>query len=297
MCAAWTAATTVGASARIGNPTSDTLDPMVMRILAALTLVAIPQIATAQFRPVAAEAAVGEKYHIEAAYGWWDAQPELIVNSESLGILGTDVDLISDLGIEKHRLGKFNLVLRPAKKHRLKFERLPITYERDSFPVQRSFVFNGQNYTVGLPVTTSVDFTTYSFGYEYDFLYFPRGFIGANINIKLTNIDVDLRTPIGSEFFQQSAPIPAFGFAGRGYITRNFAIDGEFTFFRIPESLEEQLDGDGSYNDFDIHGTYNFNNYIGAQLGWRKTTIFYEAQFDSGDLKFSGIYFGGVVRY
>ena len=246
---------------------SDTLDLMLMRILAALTLVAIPQIATAQFRPVAAEAAVGEKYHIEAAYGWWDAQPELIVNSESLGILGTDVDLISDLGIEKHRLGKFNLVLRPAKKHRLKFERLPITYERDSFPVQRSFIFNGQSYSVGLPVTTSVDFTTYSFGYEYDFLYFPRGFIGANINMKLTNIDVDLRSPIGSEFFQQSAPIPAFGFAGRGYITKNFAVDGEFTFFRIPENLEEQLDGDGSYNDFDIHGTYNFNNYIGAQLG------------------------------
>ena len=81
-------------------------------------------------------------------------QPELIVNSESLGILGTDVDLINDLGIEKHRLGKFNIVLRPAKKHRLKFERLPITYERDAFPVQRSFVFNGQSYSVGLPVTT-----------------------------------------------------------------------------------------------------------------------------------------------
>ncbi len=108
---------------------------MLMRILAALTLVAIPQIATAQFRPVAAEVAVGENYRIEAAYGWWDAQPELIVNSESLGIVGTDVDLVSDLGIEKHRLGKFNLVLRPAKKHRLKFERLPISYERDAFPV------------------------------------------------------------------------------------------------------------------------------------------------------------------
>lgn len=271
---------------------------MLIRTLAALTFLAItPLIANAQFRPVASEAAVGEKYHIEAAFGWWDAQPELIVNSESLGILGTDVDLISDLGIEKHRLGKLNIVLRPAKKHRLKFERLPISYERDSFPVQRSFIFNGQSYSVGLPVTTSVDFTTYSFGYEYDFLYFPRGFVGANINMKLTNIDVDLRSPIGSEFFQQAAPIPAFGFAGRGYLTKNFAVDGEFTFFRIPQSLEEQLDGDGSYNDFDIHGTYNFNNYIGAQLGWRKTTIFYEAEFDSGDLKFSGIYFGGVVRY
>ncbi len=58
-----------------------------------------------------------------------------------------------------------------------------------------------------------------------------------------------------------------------------------------------QIEGDGSYNDFDIHATYNFNKYVGAQLGWRKTTIFYEADRDSGDLKFTGLYFGGVVRY
>jgi hypothetical protein len=265
-------------------------------ILGALGLLAAPSPAVAQYRP-APEAAVGEDYHIEAAFGWWDATPELIVNSESLGILGTDVDLVSDLGIEKHRLGKLDIVLRPAKKHRLKYQHLPIKYETDAFPVQRSFVFNGQRYNVGLPVTTTVNFSTDSFGYEYDFLYYPRGFVGANINMKLTTIDVDLRSPIGSEFFQQSAPIPSFGFAGRGYVTKNLAIDSEITFFRIPDNLEEQLDGDGSYNDFDLHATYNFNKYVGGQLGWRKTTIFYETVSDRGDLKFTGIYFGGVVRY
>ena len=190
-----------------------------------------------------------------------------------------------------------DIVLRPAKKHRLKYQHLPIKYETDAFPVQRSFVFNGQRYTVGLPVTTKVNFSTDSFGYEYDFLYYPRGFVGANVNMKLTTIDVDLRSPLGQEFFQQSAPIPSFGFAGRGYVTKNLAIDSEITFFRIPDSLQEQLEGDGSYNDFDLHATYNFTKYVGGQLGWRKTTIFYETVSDSGDLKFSGIYFGGVVRY
>jgi hypothetical protein len=280
---------------------------MVMRIsawrsyafvtLTALGLLATPLTASAQFRPARTGPAIGENYHIEAAYNWWNAEPTLIVNSEALGILGTDVDLISDLGIQKKRLGKFDLVLKPTKKHRFKFQHLPITYTTDAFPVQRSFVFNGQRYNIGLPVSTNVDFTTVSFGYEYDFLYFPRGFFGANINMKLTTIDVDLQSPIGSEFFKQAAPIPAFGFAGRGYVTPNLSVDGEFTFFRIPKSLEEQLEGDGSYNDFDLHATYNFNRYVGAQLGWRKTTIFYQAEFDSGDLKFQGLYFGGVVRY
>ena len=68
--------------------------------------------------PDAAKAGIAEDYHIEASYGWWNAKPDLFVNSESLGILGTDIDLITDLGIEQHQLGKFDLVLKPAKKHR-----------------------------------------------------------------------------------------------------------------------------------------------------------------------------------
>ena len=80
----------------------------VVLTLGALGLLWVPQTASAQYRPAAAAptAGIAEDYHIEASYGWWNATPELIVNSESLGILGTDVDLVSDLGIEKHRLGK-----------------------------------------------------------------------------------------------------------------------------------------------------------------------------------------------
>jgi hypothetical protein len=262
-----------------------------------LGLLGVPSTARAQYRAAPAEGGIAENYHIEAAYSWWNAKPELIVNSEALGILGSDIDLISDLGIEQHQLGKLDLVLKPSKKHRFKYQHLPIKYQTDAFPVRREFIFNGQRYNIGLPVTTNVDFSSDTFGYEYDFIHMPWGFVGASINVKLTNIDVDLETPIGREFFQQSAPIPAFGFAARGYLTKNLSVDTEIQFFRIPESIEETLEGDGSFNDFDIHTTYNINKYVGTQVGWRKTTIFYTADNDTGDLKFTGFYFGGVVRY
>lgn len=265
--------------------------------LGTLGLLASAATASAQYRPVSSGPGIAEDYHIEASYNWWNAQPTLIVNSEALGILGTDVDLISDLGIEKKRLGKLDLVLKPGKKHRLRYQHLPITYTTDAFPVTREFVFNGQRYRVGLPVTTNVDFTTDTFGYTFDFLHFARGFVGAGVNVMLANIDVSLESPIGAEFVQQSAPIPAFNFSGRGYLTPNLSIDAEMKFFRIPESIERQIEGDGSYTDFDLHATYNINKYIGAQLGWRKTAMFYTAEADTGDLKFTGLYFGGVVRY
>lgn len=253
--------------------------------------------ASAQYRPMTSGPGIAEDYHIEASYNWWNAKPTLIVNSESLEIPGTDVDLVSDLGIQQKRLGKLDVVLKPGKKHRLRYQHLPITYQTDAFLVTREFIFNGQRYTVGLPVTTDVNFTTDTFGYSFDFLHFSRGFVGAGINVMLANVDVSLESPIGAEFFEQAAPIPAFNFSGRGYVTPNLSIDAELKFFRIPESIERQIDGDGSYTDFDIHGTYNFNKYIGAQLGWHKRAIFYTAELDTGDLKFQGMYFGGVIRY
>jgi hypothetical protein len=252
-----------------------------------------PAAADAQFRP-AAPPAVGEDYHVEGAIAWWDPSPELIINSESIGIPGTDIDLIEDLGIEQKRHIEFRVVLRPARKHKFRFAYLPIKYEAETV-IQREFVFNGQRYRVGLPVETAAEFITYRFGYEYDFFYRSRGYIGALVELKYNDVQVELNSPIGLEFTSQVAPIPTFGVAGRGYLSANVSVTGEWTFFKVPDDLSE--DYDGQYFDLDIYGTVNFNNYVGAQLGWRTIDIFYEGDEDRGDLQFRGWYFGGVVRF
>lgn len=249
--------------------------------------------AAAQFRP-AAPPAVGEDYHVEVSYGWWDADPSLVINSESLGIVGTDVDLIDDLGIEKKRLGKLNIVLRPATKHKFRIEYLPIKYEAETV-IRREFVFNGQRYRVGLPVATNADFKTYRFGYEYDFIYRSRGFAGVLFDVKYTDVKVELLSPIGAEFTTAVAPIPTIGFVGRGYVAKNVAIGGEISFFKIPDNLSEDYEGD--YTDFDIYGTVNFTNNVGATVGFRSIDAFYKVDNDTGALKFKGLYFAGVVRF
>lgn len=83
----------------------------------------------------------------------------------------------------------------------------------------------------------------------------------------------------------------------RAYPQRHLAINGEISFFRMPESLATQLEGRGSYTDYDFNATYNFNRYVGAQLGYRKVDILYEATRDGANLEFAGIYFGSVIRY
>ena len=63
---------------------------------AAVVLLSAAAPAAAQYRPPEPPA-LGEDYHVEVGYGWWDAEPSLLINSESLGIPGTDVDLVEEL--------------------------------------------------------------------------------------------------------------------------------------------------------------------------------------------------------
>lgn len=257
---------------------------------AAVVVWAVP--AAAQYQQ--STTAVGERYKVEAALALWDAEPSLLVSSESLGIPGTDVDLINDLGIEKKRLTELRVVLRPATKHKFRFNYMPLKYEAEAL-VQREFIFNGQRYRVGLPVQTTADFTTYRFGYEYDFIYRAQGYVGVLVDLKYTNASLNLDSPIGAEFTEQGAPIPSIGVAGRGYLVPNVSVTGEVTFFKIPDNLSDEFGG--RYFDYDFYGTFNFTDNVGAQLGVRKVDVQYFRNLDRGELTFTGWYMAGVVRF
>jgi hypothetical protein len=264
--------------------------------LVALGLAGSAASAHAQFRPPGSgDAAVGERYHIEGAIAFWNADADLIISSESLGIPGDDIDLVNDLGIDQTTLRELRLVLRPATKHKFRFNYLPIRYDAASIVV-REFTFNGQRYRIGLPVNTEADLTTYRFAYEYDAFYRSRGYVGVVFDLKYTNVDVTLDSPIGREFTSAVAPIPGIGVVGRGYLARNVSITGEVTYFKVPDNLG-QNDFGGRYLEYDFYGTFNINNYVGAQLGLRSIDVDYFEDFDAGALTFKGWYFGGVVRY
>ncbi len=263
-------------------------------VAAGILLIGSVAPATAQYRP-RGQRAIGETYHVEGSVVWWNATPTLIISSEGLGIPGSDVDLVEDLGVEKKQIPDFRLVLRPADKHKFRFNYTPIKYEGEG-QVNREFVFNGLRYRVGLPVNTTADLTTVRFGYEYDFLYRNMGYAGVLIDLKYTNVDVRLDSPLGPAFAQQVAPIPTIGFAGRGYVVPNVSITGEFSFFKIPKNLGKDEFG-GRYVDFDLYGTVNFNENVGAQLGFRSIDVNYFSDLDTGDLTFRGLYFAGVVRF
>jgi hypothetical protein len=256
----------------------------------------VPAAAHAQFTATPfSDPATGERYHIEGSFGWWNPSPEFEIASESLGVLGTRIDAVADLGIVQKRIPELRIVLRPARKHKFRLNYTPMSYSSVS-QVHREFVFNGIRYGVNLPVTTQLSWKTWHLGYEYDFIYRDRGFVGLVLQAKATDIQANLQAAsLGSEFARAQAPIPAIGGIGRVYVAPNISITGELDFFKIPSTIDERYQA--HYFDFDLYGTVNFNDFVGAQVGFRSLDLGYVFEDDHGNFKAKGLYFGGVVRY
>ena len=208
------------------------------------------------------------------------------------------MDFVTTLGIEQTKFRQLKAVLRPATKHKFRFEYTPIEYDAQKV-ITASFVFNGQIFQVGVPVTTNLKWNAYRFGYEWDFLYKSRGFAGVLVDLKYTDIQATLlaSTVGAAQFTHARAPIPALGFIGRGYILPNVSITGEFSAFRLPEKALNTNDYSGRYYDFDIYGTVNFTDHIGAQGGYRTFDVYYKVRKDTGSMILDGPYFGGVFRF
>lgn len=237
--------------------------------------------------------AVGEKYKVEVSLGFWSPEPELTFSSESLGIVGTPINAITDLGFQKENFRDFRLVLRPTKKLKFRIGYTPIKYEAET-TFTRTIVFNGQRYDIGLPVTSTFDWKDWRFGLEYDFLYKDRGYLGFITEAKYTDAQVMLASPLAAEFTKVKVPVPTIGAAGRVYLVKNLSVTGELTGLKLAYQNNE-----GTYVDLNIYGTFNFTNNVGVQGGYRTLKVDYIVNDgdDTGNLRLKGLYFGGVARF
>ena len=239
--------------------------------------------------------ATGETYHVEIGGYLWNPTPEIFITSESLpGIPGSKIDFVNDLGIKKKTFKQLKIVLRPARKHKFRFEYTPITYDAVG-AIHADLIFNGIRYPVSLPVATNLQWKAYRFAYEFDFVSRDRGFAGLILEAKYTHVEATLTNILDTEFVRARAPIPSIGGIGRVYVAPNISITGELSGIKLPESINE--DYRAKYVDFDLYGTVNFTDHFGAQVGYRSFDVLYKVEGDEGQLKLKGPYFGGLVRF
>lgn len=273
--------------------------PLVLAATATLALW-LPATAHAQYSaPDLGSSAVGEKYHVELGGTFWNPDLAGVISSEQFGLIGTKIDFVSDLAYKKTRFKDFRFVLRPSRKSKLRFQYTPIEYTAET-SFKREVVFNGIKFPLSVPIESTFAWRVMRVGYEYDFLYKPRGFVGMILEVRQTTAEARLRTnspifsPPYNEFNKRSAPLPALGVVGRAYPLPELAINFEVTGLKLPD-IDPKYQA--KYFDWNIDGTVNLTNNFGVQVGWRKITNFMVIEKDSGDVKFQGLWFGAAVRY
>jgi len=254
-------------------------------------LIAAP--AHAQFR-APAPVAPGEDYHVELAAMFWTPTPELSLNTNDLGILGNEVDFVSEFGIEDKRFTEFRITVKPARTHKIRFHYVPMTYNQDTV-LERTIEFGGQTFDIGLPATADIEWKYWRFGYEWDFVSRQNAFLGLLLELKHNRVKADVDSPIGGASGSATAPIPSVGAVGRGYFSRSFSATAEFSGFKMFDTISDEFDG--WFWDFDVYATVNLGRNVGIQGGYRSLDVEYTSPEDLGHLKMKGPYFGGIVRF
>lgn len=263
-------------------------------LTAAAIVAAAPATVEAQYEvPGTSKRAVGETYWVEIMGGFWSPAPDGLIQSEQFGQTGSSIDFVDDLAFEKKRFTDFRAVLRPAKKHKFRVQYVPVAYSSETV-LQRRIIFNGQNYDVGLPVNTNFEWKVWRFGYEWDFIYREKFFIGAIIEAKYTQVLAELQTVVNDEFTSAKGPIPSVGGVVRVYPIPNAAITFELSGIKIPR-IDDKYEA--KYIDWDLYGTFNVTNNFGVTAGYRVMDVMFLADRDGGEMNLRGIYFGGMARF
>lgn len=240
--------------------------------------------------PAGAQVVPPETTHVELGWMFWTPTPELTLTFG--GSADASIDFVGDLGIEKQRFKEYRLVVKPARKHKIRFSRNPIEYEATGHVLTRAITANGLRFAANQPLHTSVTWDLYRFGYEWDLIARKKGFLGVIADVKYNKISATIDGPAGSAATEAKAPVPTVGGIGRGYLGDYLSITAEFTGIRLTRK-----DYRGKFYDLDLYTQINLIKSLAAQIGYRSVTVDYLVDGDTGAMTLKGPYFGGVVRF
>jgi hypothetical protein len=262
----------------------------------ALALLLMTARAEAQVPP-SPELTPAEDFNVELGVMFWQPTPDLRLTTGDVRV-GT-VDFVREFLIGKEWVNEFRAVLKPARKHKIRFNYLRFRYDEDAV-LQRTITFQNLAFPVSANANASINWDLYRIGYEWDFISRSRGFLGVLAELKYNKVAADVtatsqvlgRTASLTASVEQNPPVPTIGAIGRGYLSQYASVTGEFTAFKLDSG-----DFRGTFYDFDFYGAAHFGKHVGAQAGYRSVTVDFLVDRDAGAMKMKGPYFGGFVRF
>lgn len=225
--------------------------------------------------------------HVEGRY--WFTTLDSKVKVTDAGIIGTEINAVDTLGMDKSKgfpEGRVDLNL---GSHHIRYAYLPLSWEGHK-TITQSITFKGATYTASTNVDSKLNVVYQRLGYRYDIIDMLDNQLGIIIDVKLLGIDAQLKDPslILDKTYSLTVPVPTLGIGAQIGLPFLFSISAEVT--GMAYSGNSLVDGEASVNfnpvpfttisggyrifnvevkDGDNKGNFNLSGpYLMVRIGW-----------------------------
>lgn len=148
------------------------------------------------------------------------------------GLLGTDIDLVDDLGIDDEESFPEIRVRLGLGSHHLRYSYMSLSWDGSTNIADLAGIdFGGTNFAQTTLVNTSLDIDYHRLGYEYDLIDILRNRITLIAELKYLEIETELDAPIAAlnESESTSVPIPTVGIGVQAGLPALLDVSAEVT--------------------------------------------------------------------
>jgi hypothetical protein len=229
---------------------------------------------------------------VEAEGRYWITSLKSHAKVTENSIMGTDIDLIDDLGISDEDFPEARLRWNTGPNSMLRLAYTQVSYKGDK-AVERTIDFNGQSFLVGAQVSSELDIDYYRLGWAWQFLDLGGGTVNAGplLEVKAFMVDVSLDAPtLGiKETEDFMIALPTFG----GILDIN--IGEKFNLFAEASGLPSA--DYGHFFDAELGIKFIPIKNFSIIAGYRVIDIELEDDDSYGEMDMTGPFFGATFRF
>ncbi len=222
---------------------------------------------------------------------YWMPSVDAEVKSSELSLVGTQIDLVDDLGLDDSEsipalTASIDLPLFP--------EILVGYFTVDSSAskiINKQIVYKGTTYNMSANVISSYDITHFEALLNFGLLKSETADLGLLVGAKYFEIETTLTSAGITQTESVEGPVPVLGVKGGVGLPGKFRVEG------IGRGIVLEVgDVDASLFDIDLGVHYDVNKFLRASVGYRYFSIDAEDTSnnvsDKAEIKFAGPYIG-----
>ncbi len=216
---------------------------------------------------------------VDARYWFTDLSGTAQVANGSIS--GTNFDFVNDLGVDEKKGFPEGRITLELGGHKLRYAFLRMKWD-GSNTLSQTITFNGQSYTSGAQVDSSLKIDYHRLGYEYDIINTLDNHVGVIFDVKYFDASASLdSTSLSlSESKNFNVPIPTVGVSAQVGLPFLFSVGGELTGVTLGQNVY-LFDGEAAVN-------LKPAPFVVLSGGYRVLKLHLEKDLDKGDLTVKG---------